>query len=108
MSIQIVKSINERENRIEYGFANFPYIDGNDLIAKIFREEYQMISDEKIDGFWYTITKLHRGSTEYDLIWHEDVGIYMFSVKQDEESILELEQRLDFVVRKLNEMIKND
>lgn len=40
------------------------------------------------------------------MIWHEDVGNYIFSLQQDETSINELEQRLDVIVGKLNEMIK--
>ncbi|MDE6019375.1 MAG: hypothetical protein K2H01_00030 [Ruminococcus sp.] len=107
MNIRIIKYINKEENnRIEYLFDNFDYFDGNDLVAKIFCEKYQMLSEEKIDGIWYSIIKLHKDSTEYDLIWHEDVGNYIFSLKQDEASIIELEQRLDFIVSKLNEMIK--
>lgn len=107
MSIQVVKHVNKKENnRIEYLFVNFDFFDGNDLAAKIFCEEYQMLSDEKIDGMYYSIIKLHKDSTEYDLIWHEDVGNYIFSLKQDEASIIELEHRLEFIVSKLNEMIR--
>lgn len=40
------------------------------------------------------------------MIWHEDVGNYIFSLNQDEISIIELEQRLDVIVKKLNKMIK--
>lgn len=65
-----------------------------------------MLSDEKIDGIFYSIIKLHKNSEEYNLIWHEDVGNYMFSVKQDEDSILELEQRLKVIVDILNEKLK--
>lgn len=107
MSIQVVKHINKDENnRIEYLLVDFDFFDGNDLVAKIFCEEYQMLSDEKIDGMHYSIIKLHEDSTEYDLIWHEDVGNYIFSLKQDETSTIELEHRLEFVVSKLNDMIK--
>lgn len=107
MSIQVVKHVNkEKNNRIEYLFVNFDFFDGNDLVAKIFCEEYQMLSDEKTDGMYYSIIKLHKDSTEYDLIWHEDVGNYIFSLKQDEASIIELEHRLEFIVSKLNEMIR--
>lgn len=107
MSIQVVKHINkEKNNRIEYLFVNFDFFDGNDLVAKMFCEEYQMLSDEKTDGMYYSIIKLHKDSTEYDLIWHEDVGNCIFSLKQDEASIIELEHRLEFIVSKLNEMIR--
>ena len=90
---------------MEYLFINFDYFDGNDIIAKLFVQEYQMISDEKIDGIYYSIIKLHKDSAEYDLIWHEDVGNCIFSLQQDELSINELEQRLEVIVKKLNEMI---
>lgn len=107
MSIQAVKHINkEQNNRVEYLFVNFDYFDGNELVAKLFGQEYQMLSDEKIDGMYYSIIKLHKDSTEYNLIWHEDVGNYIFSLKQDRTSIIELEQRLDVIVNKLNDMIK--
>lgn len=106
MSIQVVKYINKEHNdRIEYLFVNFDYFDGNDLVAKILCQEYQMLLDEKIDGIYYSIIKLYKDSTEYDLIWHEDVGNYMFSLKQDENSIIELEQRLETIIDKLNEII---
>ena len=102
MNIQAAKHINvDENNRIEYLFVNF---DGNDLIAKFFEKEYQMISDEKVDGMFYSIIKLHKNLDEYDLIWHEDVGNYIFSVRQDKDTILVLEQRLKVIVDKLNEI----
>ena len=87
-------------------FINFEYFDGNDLVAKFFEQEYQMSLDEKIDSMFYSIRKLHKGSTEYDLICHEDVGNYIFSLKQDRDSILELEQRLEVIIGKLNKIAK--
>lgn len=105
MNIQAAKHINvDENNRIEYLFVNFDYLDGNDLIAKLFEKEYQMISDEKVDGMFYSIIKLHKNLDEYDLIWHEDVGNYIFSVRQDKDTILVLEQRLKVIVDKLNEI----
>ena len=106
MNIQVAKHINADENnRIEYLFVNFDYFDGNDLIVKLFEKEYQMISDEKVNGVFYSIIKLHKNHEEYDLIWHEDVGNYIFSAKQDKDTILVLEQRLKVIVDKLNEMV---
>ena len=108
MSVHVVKHINKSENnRVEYLLVNFDYFDGNDLISKLFCQEYQMLSEEKIDGIHYSIIKLHKDFTEYDLIWHEDVGNYIFSLKQDEISLLELEKRLEIIINKLNKMIKS-
>ena len=107
MSIRAVKHINNDEkDRVEFLFVNFDYYDGNDLVAKLFCQEFGMLSDEKIDGMFYSIIKLYKGSTEYDLLWHEDVGNYIFSTQQDEKSINELEQRLDVILNKLNEMVQ--
>ena len=51
MSVKTVKHINKDEkNRVEYLFVNFDCYDGNDFIAKLFCQEYQMVSDKKIDG----------------------------------------------------------
>lgn len=108
MNIYVVKHINKEEsNRVEFLFVNFDYFDGNNLVAKLFEQEYQMLSDEKIDGMYYSIIKLHNDLAEYDLVWHEDVGNYVYSIKQDEDSLLELEQRLKIIIVKLNEMIKS-
>ncbi len=107
MSIHIIKHINKDENdRIEFLFVNFDYFDGNDLVARLFCKEYDMLSDEKIDGIFYSIIKLHKDSIEYNLLWHEDVGNYIFSLNQDDNSIVELEQRLEVIINKLNDMIK--
>ena len=101
MNIQVAKHINvDENNRIEYLFVNFDYYDGNDLIAKLFEKEYQMIPDEKVDGMFYSIIKLHKNHEEYDLIWHEDIGNYIFSAKQDKDTILVLEQGLKVIVNK--------
>lgn len=107
MKIYVVKHINSDENnRVEYLFVNFDYYDGNEIVAKLFQQEFQMVSEDKIDGIFYSVIKLHKDQTEYDLIWHEDVGNYIFSLKQDEKSVLELEEKLKVVVRILNSMIK--
>lgn len=107
MSIQVVKHINREENRVEFLFTNFDYFDGNDLVSKLFCEEYQMSASEKFDGIFYSIIKLHKGNVEYDLVWHEDVGNYIFSVQQDDSSLLELEQKLRVIISKLNGLFKS-
>lgn len=71
------------------------FINENNLITKLFYQEYQMLSDKKIDEIHYSIIKLHKDFTEYDLIWHEDVGNYIFSLKQDENSLLEFRDYQD-------------
>lgn len=92
-------------DKVEYSFINFDYIDGIDYIAKFLCQEYQMQADEKFDGIWFSIIKLHKDSTEYELWWHEDWG-NSIKVKRKKELILELEQKLEIIVDKLNEMMK--
>ncbi len=108
MKIHVVKHMNKTENnRIEFLFQNFDFFDGNDLIAELFSKEYEMSASEKADGIFYSIIKLYKNNIEYELIWHEDVGNYMFSVNQDENIIEDLESKLKVIVNKLNEMIVN-
>ncbi len=102
MDIRIVKHININEgNRTEFLLVGFDYIDGNKIIAKLLCENFKMQTKEKFDGLFYSIVKVSSEDAEYNLIWHEDVGNYVVSKNQDEFSIIELEQRLDFVIKKL-------
>lgn len=90
---------------MEFLLANYDYYDGNDLIAQLFLQNYHMIADEKIDGIHYSIIKLHDNLTEYELVWHEDIGNFIFCVEQDENSNSKLEHRLKDIVDLLNEKI---
>ena len=106
MSIHIVRSINKsKENQIEFLFVNFDHYDGIDLVAKIFCKEFNMCADDKIDGLWYSTIKLHDDYDEYDLCWHEDVGNYIVSKKQNEEDISRLKERLNVVIDKIKDMM---
>lgn len=95
----------DQNNRINFWLINFDYIDGNDLIAKLFKQEFSMDFDEKIDGIWFSKIRVYDKNVEYELVWHEDVGNYMYSIQQDEETISKLEQRLIVIISKINEMI---
>lgn len=106
MSIKYVRNINgEENNRTEFLFINYDFFDGNDMIVKFFQEEFGATSEDKIDGMFYSIIKVYIDKVEYNLIWHEDVGNYIFPVQQDEKTINELEHRLNIIVSKLNEII---
>lgn len=105
-NIQVIKHRNKGEKeRVEFLFIHYDYYDGNEIIAKLFCQEYQMMVKEKIDGIHYNIIRVYKDSAEYNLIWHEDVGNCIYSTKQDIESVLELEEKLGVIVHKLNKMI---
>ena len=97
------KVINEnKENRTEFLLINFDYEDGNDYLAKIFNKEFNMRVEEKKDYIWFSITKLCEKNTCYELLWHEDIGNIIYSVEQDEDTVNELELRLQKVLDVLN------
>ena len=97
------KVINEnKENRTEFLLINFDYEDGNDYLAKIFNKEFNMKVEEKKDYIWFSITKLCEKNTCYELLWHEDIGNIIYSVEQDEDTVNELELRLQKVLDVLN------
>ncbi|HLR34711.1 MAG TPA: hypothetical protein VK071_05190 [Tissierellales bacterium] len=109
MNIDYVKHVNNDENnRVEYLLTNFDYYDGNDIISKLFRSEFGMQAKEKIDGIFYNIIKLYSDDIEYSLVWHEDVGNYIYSNKQGEKELKELEERLSLVINKLNNLMKDN
>ena len=97
------KVINEnKENRTEFLLINFDYEDGNDYLAKIFNKEFNMKVEEKKDYIWFSIIKLCKKNTCYELLWHEDIGNIIFSLEQDEDTVNELELRLQKVLDVVN------
>ena len=97
------KVINEnKENRTEFLLINFDYEDGNDYLAKIFNKEFNMRVEEKKDYIWFSIIKLCEKNTCYELLWHEDIGNIIYSLEQDEDTVNELELRLQKVLDILN------
>ena len=97
------KVINEnKENRTEFLLINFDYEDGNDYLAKIFNKEFNMKVEEKKDYIWFSIIKLCKKKTCYELLWHEDIGNIIYSLEQDEDTVNELELRLQKVLDVLN------
>ena len=97
------KVINEnKENRTEFLLINFDYEDGNDYLAKIFNKEFNMKVEEKKDYIWFSVIKICKKNTCYELLWHEDIGNIIYSLEQDEDTVNELELRLQKVLDVLN------
>ena len=97
------KVINEnKENRTEFLLINFDYEEGNDYLAKIFNKEFNMKVEEKKDYIWFSIIKLCKKNTCYELLWHEDIGNIIYSLEQDKDTVNELELRLQKVLDVLN------
>ena len=104
------KVINEnKENRTEFLLINFDYEDGNDYLAKIFNKEFNMRVEEKKDYIWFNIIELCEKNTCYELLWHEDIGNIIYSLEQDEDTVNELELRLQKVLDVVNiKILKNN
>ena len=105
MNISIKKHVNTDENnRVEFLLANYDYFDGNDLLSDLFHKKFGFKVGEKLDGIYYSIQKLYSEDTEYNLVWHEDVGNYIYSTQQDEKTLHQLEDRLKFIITDLNSL----
>ena len=91
-----------KNNTAEFWLNDFDFIDGNKYVAEVLAQDYGMRVTEEIDGFWYTITRMRDDACEYNLVWHEDIGNYIYSTEQDEQTLQELEARVHAVAEKLN------
>lgn len=108
MEITYRQHINtDKDNRVEFLLVNYDYIDGNEYLAKLFEEEYGFVVDDKIDGWWYNIIRIHLRKTTYELVWHEDTGNEIYSLCQSKEEIQNLQKRLDKVLAILNSRIRD-
>lgn len=106
MEVTYSKYTNKKNNRLEFWLINYDYIDGNDYLAKLFSEEYGFSIGKKIDGWWYSIIRLHLNSCEYELLWHEDTGNAIYCLNQTEKENDILQQRLKKVLGILNARIR--
>ncbi|MEA4922007.1 MAG: hypothetical protein VB031_01420 [Eubacteriaceae bacterium] len=110
MKIEYKRHINKDEyNRIEFLFVNYDYHDGNELICRILEKYFDMkykIKVDEVSGIWFSIIRAYDSNDEYELVWHEDVGNYMFSKDQSDEANDRLERRLDIVVEELNRLMR--
>ena len=100
--VRYVKHRNIDNGRYEFLFVNYDYYDGNDYLAKIFKQKFNAIVGEKIDGFHYTIIPLKIDGLEYKLVWHEDDGNCIYSENQSIKVIEKLEKMLIVIMRELN------
>jgi len=106
MEVAYKKHINtEKENRVEFLLLNYDYVDGNDYLANLFLKEYGFAVDEKIDGWWYSIIRIHLGDVTYELMWHEDIGNEIYSLNQTEKENEELQQKLEKILLILNKQM---
>lgn len=106
MSISGVRHINSDENnRVEFLFVGFDYYNGNELSANILHEKCDIDVGGKIDGIFYSIIPLDDNGIEYKLVWHEDVGNYIYSENQSEASIKRMEELVEIIVTELNKKI---
>jgi len=108
MTVTFTKAVNKnKNNRIEFWLNDFDYIDGGDLLAKLFCQKFDMESEEKLDHIYFSRIRLHSNEDDYDIIWHEDMGNSIYSIQQDQMSIERLQERLQVVLDQLNDKLKN-
>lgn len=106
MEAKYSKYTNKAYNRLEFWLINWDYIDGNDYLAKLFSEEYGFVIEEKIDGWWYSIIRIHLNNCKYELLWHEDTGNAIYCLNQTEEENDLLQYKLERILCILNARIE--
>ncbi len=103
MNIVPYKYVNADKDRVvEFWLTDYDFFDGNQYVAEVLAQDYGMRVTDEIDGIWYIITRMRDDACEYNLVWHEDIGNYIYSTEQDEQTLQELEARVHAVAEKLN------
>ncbi|MBD5093445.1 MAG: AraC family transcriptional regulator [Subdoligranulum sp.] len=100
------KAFTGTNNRTEFLLTDFDFIDGNDLLAKLFCEAYHMHVEEKFDGIWFHTIRLKSGDADYELLWHEETGNAIHSLEEKKESTEVLEKRLGAILERLNFLLQ--
>ena len=105
MNIRVSEFV-DKDDRVEFSFINFDYIDGSDAIAKILHKKCGVIVGEKFDGIYYSVIPLSDGEYKHKLVWHEDVGNYVYSEDQSDESVARLRELAGIAVAEINDKIE--
>lgn len=103
--VKYVKSMDDKHGQ-EFLLCDYPYIDGNDLLADIFVREFGAKIGEKIDGLYYILLKVYLDDAEYVFQWHEDIGNLVYAVPQTPQINDKLEKELSRALEVLNGMLK--
>lgn len=105
MKVEYKRSI-APNHRTEFLLVNFDFIDGSDLLAKLFCKAYNMRVEEKFDGIWFHTIHLKSNDADYELLWHEDTGNAICSLEDKTEGTEVLEKRLGVVLERLNRLLQ--
>ncbi len=105
MAIAYCIHYNKEKKRTEFLLKNYDYFDGNEYLAGIFQKEYRLRILEKQDGIWFMILRLGKKRNEYEMVWHEDVGNFIYCVEQSCEANDQLEKRLKHVIDIANKQL---
>ena len=108
MNVKFKKFYDIKQNRIVFSFINYDYYDGNDYLAELFKERYNFVVKKKIDGWWYSIIHICNEHSEYELLWHEDIGNEIYSLIQTDKENEILENRLNNIVDIINKRISSN
>lgn len=100
-----VEHKNTDNGKIEFLFCKFDYIDGGDKIANIWKKKYSINVGEKKGGIWFFILPIADQDYNYKIVWHEDVGNYVYCEEQTEEANNRLEEMVQYAVNEINRQI---
>ncbi len=108
--IKVVKSVSKKnifaKKIIEFHFVDYDYHDGNLLSLEILKEKFDVVVGEEFDGIWYVRNTVVYKDIKIIFMWHEDIGNYIYSERQDSEAIGVVEELLEVLVKELNRTFK--
>lgn len=104
LSMYIEFSVDENGNKIfllkEFGTKN-----NYNTILKILLEDFHMELKEEVVGVFTYRASLELTQHQYELIWHVDLGNYIYSICQNVEDVTRLELYLKEAEQKINQML---
>ncbi|RJX39107.1 hypothetical protein D3P09_16570 [Paenibacillus pinisoli] len=82
MGVRLAEVVNRLE-QLEFYLVELEYFDDFEIVLRALKEDSCEVLDV-IEGVYSRIAKCNKNGIEFNLVYHEDVGIYIHSIVQTE------------------------
>ena len=100
MVIRCIDHYNRDQNRQELLLEPFNYYDGIDMIADLLLQYFGDSVQKASSGLFYRTLLIRSGKNEYTLVWHEDIGTYVYS--SDPAYFPTLKKKISYILQIIN------
>jgi len=82
MRVRIAEVVNQLE-QLEFYFVELEYFDDFEIVLRALKDDSCEVADV-IEGIYSRIANCNKNGVKFNLVYHEDVGVYIHSIVHSE------------------------